>query len=161
LVATYGNSFAVKTLDLFNLLASGATAVGVFLAWWQIRESKQQAISAFEDSFSTQYRNLVQQIPVEALLGEDLDDNSYRANLNDFYHYIDLTNEQVFLRRQRRVSPETWKNWCDGIRSIMSKPAFARAWNEISRRAPDSFEELRRLVDSGYADDPATWKLRR
>jgi hypothetical protein len=32
-----------------------------------------------------------------------------------FYRYIDLTNQQVFRRRQGRITSETWHNWCEGI----------------------------------------------
>jgi len=144
----------MNLMDWFNLIASFATAVGVFLAWWQIRESSRQAKTTFEDSLSNEYRNLVQGIPVKALLGEDLDEEAYRDNLSELYHYIDLTNEQAFLRQRGRISPETWVNWRDGIQTTMSKPAFSRAWKEISERSPDSFGELRRLIDSGYTKDP-------
>ena len=145
-------------IDLLTTLGSGATALGVFLAWWQIRESRRQAVTAFEDTMASQYRSLVQEIPVEALLGEALDEKIYRENLSEFYHYIDLTNEQIFLRTRGRISREAWENWCDGIRTILGKPAFARAWQEISDRSPGSFEELRRLVNCGYAEDPIEWR---
>ncbi|MFL6197754.1 MAG: hypothetical protein ACJ76J_01120 [Thermoanaerobaculia bacterium] len=145
-------------IDLSAAIGSVATALGVFAAVLQIRESKRQAVTAFEDSMSSQYRDLVQRIPVEALLGENLEEPVYRENLNEFYHYIDLTNEQIFLRARDRITPETWQNWCDGIRTILAKPAFARAWQEVSQRSPGSFEELRRLIDSGYTEDPVKWR---
>lgn len=145
-------------IDLLTSIGSVATALGVFAAGWQIYESRRQAVTAFEDSMSSQYRDLVQGIPVEALLGEDLEERVYRENLSEFYHYIDLTNEQIFLRTRGRISQEAWQNWCDGIRTILAKPAFARAWQEISQRSPGSFEELRRLIDSGYAEDPIRWR---
>jgi hypothetical protein len=144
-------------LDLFTLLASIATALGVFLAWWQIRLSGKQAVTAFEDTLSSQYRDLIQKLPVEALLGEDLDERFYREKLSEFYHYIDLTNEQIFLRQQGRVSSETWENWREGIKSMISRPAFSRAWEEISQKAPDSFNELRRLMKTDFAEDPNDW----
>jgi len=145
-------------IDLFATLGSIATAFGVFLAGRQIGESRRQAVTAFEDSMSSQYRDLARRIPIEALLGEGLEEQIYRENLNEFYHYIDLTNEQIFLRTRDRITRETWENWCDGIRTILAKPAFARAWQEISQRSPGSFEELRRLIDSGYAEDPIAWR---
>lgn len=147
----------MTALDLFTLLASIATAVGVFLAWWQIRESRKQSVTNFEDTLSTQYRELIQKLPVEALLGEDLEEAQYRDKLSEFYHYIDLTNDQIFLRQRGRVSREAWENWREGIKSVMSRPAFARAWEEIRRRAPDSFSELRRLIKTDYAEDPRSW----
>jgi hypothetical protein len=147
----------MTALEFVNFLASAATALGVFAAVWQISESRKQAKTSFEDTLSSQYRDLIQKLPVEALLGEDLDEAYYREKLSEFYHYIDLTNEQIFLRQCDRISKQTWENWREGIKSVMSRPAFVRAWNEISRRAPDSFSELRRLVETDYAEDPRSW----
>jgi len=147
----------MTALEFVNFLASAATALGVFAAVWQISESRKQAKTSFEDTLSSQYRDLIQKLPVEALLGEDLDEAYYREKLSEFYHYIDLTNEQIFLRQCDRISRQTWENWREGIKSVMSRPAFVRAWDEISRRAPDSFSELRRLVETDYAEDPRSW----
>ncbi|HEX5719735.1 MAG TPA: hypothetical protein VF179_26505 [Thermoanaerobaculia bacterium] len=141
----------MSLIDWFELIASIATAVGLFLAWWQIRESSRQAKTSFEDSLASEYRSLVQGIPIEALLGEELDEEAYQENLSELYHYIDLTNEQAFLWQRSRISQDTWENWREGIQNNMSKPAFARAWKEISERSPESFGELRRLIGSGYA----------
>ena len=73
-------------------------------------------------------------------------------------HYIDLTNEQIFLRQYNRVSAKTWENWRDGIKSNLARPAFKRAWNEIKLRVPKSFEELRRLEKVDFKDDPLKWR---
>jgi hypothetical protein len=146
-------------LDLLTSLASLATAIGVFVAGRQIQEARRQAVIEFEDSMSSQYRDLIKGIPVEALLGENLEEKVFRENLSEFYHYIDLSNEQVFLRSHGRVSRETWQNWRDGIHTVLAKPAFALAWKEIHQRSPGSFEGLRRLIESGYAEDPISWKL--
>lgn len=80
--------------------------------------------------------------------------------LDDFYHYIDLTNEQVFLRIQGRVTAATWRNWREGIEGHLSRPAFQRAWEEIKLRAPESFTELRRLCASDFREDPKSWRRR-
>ena len=147
----------MKLLDIFQLLASAATALAVFLAWWQIRQAGKQAVVEFEDQLSAQYRALARRLPIEALLGEALEDARHEASLTDFYHYVDLTNEQVFLRQGGRISPSTWQNWSDGIRWNLTRPAFARAWKEIAERSPDSFEGIRRLILSEFKEDPLTW----
>jgi hypothetical protein len=147
----------MKLLDVFQLLASGATAVAVFLAWWQIRQSRKQALVQFEDRLSGQYRALAQRLPIEALLGEKLEDVKFHDALPHLYHYIDLTNEQIFLRRSGRVSESTWKNWSEGIRWNLTRPAFARAWKEIAERSPESFEGIRRFEASEFKDDPRAW----
>ena len=145
-------------MELVTTIASVATAVAVFFAWWQIRLAKRQAITQFEDSLGREYREIAQRIPVKALLGEEIEDKLYEEALDDLYHYIDLTNEQVFLRQNNRITLKTWENWCDGIKSNLSRPAFKKAWAEIKSRATESFNELRRLDASGFKDDPCKWR---
>lgn len=138
-------------------LASIATTLGVFLAWWQLRLSQRQAMTDFEDSLAEQYRDIVHELPVSALLGEEIGETEYKAALDDFYRYIDLSNTQVFLRATRRISDSTWTIWAEGIEQHLRRPAFARAWAEIKERAQDSFHELRRLEGSGFRSDPRAW----
>ena len=71
--------------------------------------------------------------------------------------YIDLSNEQVFLRRNDRVSARTWKLWCEGIKAFLSRPAFVRAWAEFKDKSPDTFKELRRLEREEFKIDPYEW----
>jgi hypothetical protein len=86
-----------------------------------------------------------------------LTDEEHERALDEFYHYIDLSNEQVFLRQRKRISAATWLNWRDGIRSNLDRPAFARAWQEIKERS-GNFAELRRLEAEGFQSDPAEWR---
>jgi hypothetical protein len=134
------------TVDLVRAAASIATALGIFAAGWQLYLTKRQAVTQFEDQLTSQYREIARRLPLIALLGEELDDPAYEAALPDFYHYFDLSNEQAFLRRQRRITPRTWSNWLDGIQQNLRRPSFARAWAEVCSRAPDSFTELRKLM---------------
>jgi hypothetical protein len=145
-------------MEPVTTIASVATAVAVFFAWWQIRLAKRQAITQFEDSLGREYREIAQRIPVKALLGEEIEEKLYEKALDDFYHYIDLTNEQVFLRQNNRITLKTWENWCDGIKSNLSRPAFKKAWAQIKSRATESFNELRRLEASDFKDDPFKWR---
>jgi hypothetical protein len=133
-------------LQLIAALASLATAVGVLVAARQLALSKQQARTDFEDQLNAQYRELVRQLPVEALLGEPLTPAVQASHLGAFYHYFDLSNEQAFLWRQGRVSRGTWDNWVEGIEQNLRRPAFSAAWVEVSTRAPESFNDLRTLV---------------
>lgn len=148
----------MNLIDLIELLAAIATAVGVLFVALQIWQAKRQEQVAFEDVLARQYRDIVQRISVRALLGDHLDDESFEIDLNDIYNYIDLTNEQIFLRRQRRVGLATWGNWLEGIKTNMSLPAFDKAWELIKGKMDGNFQELRRLEQSGYLDDPAGWK---
>lgn len=139
-------------------IGSYATALGVFLAAWQLYRSAQQARTDFEDRVVEEYRQIAQRIPVQALLGATLSPEEQQQCFQQFYHYIDLSNEQVFLRMNKRVSLETWRNWRDGIRSHLERPAFAAAWSDIKLRAGKNFNELRLLEEAHFEADPATWQ---
>ena len=144
-------------IEILAALSSAATAIGVFLAFLQIRSSKHQTRTQFEDSLAREYREIAHKFPVKALLGESLDEDEYAKSFHLFYHYIDLSNEQIFLRQRGRISKATWENWRDGIKSNMSLPALSQAWTEIKSKSPSRFEELRRLEKDNFCEDPRKW----
>lgn len=148
-------------IGLVNALASVATAVGVLLAGWQIRLAKQASRSVFEDSLTQQYREIIKRIPIEALLGEDLktlEPQKWENTLDDFYRYIDLSNEQIFLRQHNRVSSATWRLWSEGIKLKLELKAFKDAWEHFKREAPESFKELQMLeLRDKFKSDPRKW----
>lgn len=133
-------------LEAIQTIAAVATALGVFLAGWQLWLTKRQAIVQFEDQMSAQYRDIIRRIPIGALLGETLDSEEHASALKDFYHYFDLSNEQAYLHERRRITKKTWVEWREGIEQNLNRPAFASAWAEITSRAPESFNELRRVA---------------
>ena len=137
---------SVTWLDYLSGVSSLATAGGVFLAWWQLRAAKQQAQSAFEDSLTSQYREIVHTLPLAAMLGEQLSLEELQAALPGFYRYFDLCNEQVFLRSKGRIRADTWREWTEGISQNLRRPAFREAWRAIDGRSDGSFDDLRRLL---------------
>ena len=84
-------------------IAAVATAIGVGLTAWGLYLGRRQARVTFEDSITGDYREIVRRLPIEALLGQDVDETVIEASLLDFYAYIDLTNEQIFLRAKGRI----------------------------------------------------------
>ncbi|WP_144007168.1 hypothetical protein, partial [Pelomonas sp. KK5] len=132
-------------LESLSALSSVATAVGVAVAAQQLFITREQATTSFEDTLTSQYRTLIERIPVEALFGEPLPPDSQVELLPHFYRYFDLCNEQAFLRQKKRITDKTWENWEDGIKSNMKRPAFAAAWQEVAYRAQGDFEHLREL----------------
>ena len=135
-------SFVMPTLsDIANI----STAAAVAFAAWQIRLSKKQAATTFEDSLAKEYRELAAQLPTKALLGEMLTDSEHAASFDEMYQYFDLCNQQAFLADAGRISKKTWKFWKDGIESNLKRPAFERAWSEIAARSSGDFTELRAL----------------
>jgi hypothetical protein len=108
-----------------------------------------------------EYREIAHSLPAKALLGESLTLEEQASALDEFYHYIDLSNEQAFLRYQGRVTRSTWRNWSEGMRVLLQRPAFAVAWRHIKLKAPSSFQELRLLEASAFSADPRSWRRKR
>ncbi len=133
------------TVDLSSI-SSVATAVGVVVATWQLHQSKQQAQSRFEDSFSAQYRKFLEEIPLDALLGRPLNDEELRIHLPVFYRYFDLSNEQAFLAYRNRVRESTWINWREGIEQNLGRPGFWQAWQHLLPDLDGSFDDLKRVI---------------
>src|SRR5262245_47172069 len=119
----------MSVFDWFQTLASIATAIGVVLAAVQLRQAKQQQQAQFEDSLNEQYRRICAQLPLVALLNKTLDEGELQKELvlRAFYEYFDLSNEQAFLASRKRLRPETWQNWREGIEQHLARPAFRQA----------------------------------
>jgi hypothetical protein len=81
----------------------------------------------FEDDLVDHYREMIKTIPVEALLGRELTPDEPKETQNGIYFYIDLSDDQVILRQNGRISKATWTIWCDGIKSNLSRVAFRKA----------------------------------
>ena len=145
------------TLQTIASLTGIATSTSLIIAFRQWRLAARNSQLQFEDALAREYRQVANRLPVRALLGECLSADDLEDALPAFYWYFDLTNEQVFLRRHRRVSEQTWSSWADGIRRTMGRPAFAQAWLQIQRGPIGPFAELRRFAKSGFTDDPARW----
>jgi hypothetical protein len=140
----------------WSAVGSIGTAIAVLVAAWQVRKSTQQACTDFEDELAQEYRQLTREMPVEVLLGSDIPDDEFEAAFGTLYHYLDLSNQQVFLRMNGRIRRSTWIDWRDGIRSNLSRPAFSRAWSQVKQKS-DNFHELRRLEAASFDADPRTW----
>ncbi len=140
-----------------SAVASTVAAVGVIFAFGQLRVSKNIAQLQFEDGLAKEYRELASQIPTKALLGSELSDEEYQASFDEFFRYVDLSNEQVSLRQRGRISNTVWQYWLAGIQANLGLPSFKSAWAEIQSKC-NSFQELRRLEAEGFKFDPRSWE---
>lgn len=132
--------------DVGTAIAAAFTAFGAWAAVRQLRLLEKQSVTTFEDELVREYRAIIKEMPVAALLGEDLKEDLFRASLMSFYRYFDLCNQEAFLKSQGRISDKTWALWEEGIKGNMNRPAFNRAWAEISSQAKGDFDELRKIL---------------
>jgi hypothetical protein len=147
----------IESLKEFSFLAPYATACGVIVAMVQLWRTATQAVTTFEDSISKEYREITRRIPYKALVGIEMTDEEKNIALNEIYNYMDLCNEQIFLRKAKRVRKNTWNDWQEGMRLNFGLPFFQEASNEILNRLPTTFNEFRRVKESGYRTDPREW----
>lgn len=140
-----------------SAIANAVTAAGLFFAMWQLRVTKTIAQLHFEDSLAKEYRDLAARIPTKAFYGAALSETEHKQSRDEFFRYIDLSNEQVSLRARNRISKAVWESWCAGIKYNLNLPAFRRAWSEIKDRTT-SFNELRALETNEFNVDPRCQK---
>lgn len=147
----------MKTIEIVSLIANIATAIGVILAAIQLWLAGRQSVVEFEDSMNKEYRDLIKELPTTIILGGDLSEFELDNYLNVFYRYIDLTNEQIYLRKKGRITKTTWKSWEEGIRINLSIFGFQMAWCHIRRLNGDRFNELEKLLSEQSPSDPKKW----
>jgi len=145
------------TASSLSALAAIVAAVGVWYARSQLKTSREIAQLQFEDALGKEYRELANRLKPKVLLGEEISELEYQNAFDELFHYLDLSNEQVNLRRRGRIGSEVWESWRLGIIGNFALPAFSRAWIEIKEKS-SSFQELRRLESDGVASDPWNWK---
>lgn len=142
----------------WSTIASIATAIGVVVMTWQLKEARAIAQSSFEDSFDQQYRELARGIPVDALIGNHVQENHKENTRELIYNYLDLSNEQAYFRLCGRVRKRTWEGWCLGIKANLNKVEFNKVWTEVYNYSPDTFTYLARLKEDEFTTDPKSWK---
>jgi hypothetical protein len=144
--------------SIIDAMGSIATAGALIFAFWQIREARLQATTSFEDALDREYRDIVHHIPIAAFMGEKLTPEAFEKALPFLYRYIDLSNQQVFLRQKGRIKKDTWIFWRDGIQSNLKRYPFNVAWERIKEHSQESFSELKRLENSEFSEDPRKWR---
>ena len=141
--------------SIATAIGSLATAIGVIFGAWQIRLTKKQSQAEFEDGFDQQYRTLSMAIPVDVLIG-NLPHPQETSEVRELiFNYLDLSNEQVYLRAKGRVSKLTWKSWRSGIKAHLARPFFYQVFDEV--KSQSGFTYLARLVEEDFSSDPRKW----
>jgi hypothetical protein len=77
-------------------------------------------------------------------------------HLEEYVRYLDLSNHQVFLRMERRVSKKTWHLWADGIKDNLERDGFRTAWTYVRQHRTRSYNELKSFYEH-WEQDPGWW----
>lgn len=141
----------------WQTLSSVGTFLGVIFAAYQIGQQKRISQSNFEDSLDQQYRSLIREIPVDALIGQEVEEAKKEVTREAIYNYLDLCNEQVYLRKNNRITRERWLIWQEGIEANLNKIEFQKIYKEVYDSEPDTFTSLFKLTESNFLYDPKKW----
>jgi hypothetical protein len=133
-----------------------ATAAGVVLVGVQLAFARRQQRTAFEDDLTREYRDIARTLPPEAFF-DQLPDGVVSPDFSAhpaFLRYVDLCNQQAFLRARRRIGRRTWAEWAEGMRDNHARDAFRQAHEHLLTHMTESFADLR-LLTNDWAADPA------
>jgi hypothetical protein len=141
-------------------------SAGFILTLYELKQFEKAEKTKLENKLNKEYRELVREIPIEAMLDDDVDwdsDTPEVDRVSVIYPYIDLTNQQIFLRKKGKITYSRWKDWEEGIRIHLSQDEFQRAWEKIKDETNydgvKSFDELRALESppQNFDTDPHYW----
>jgi hypothetical protein len=150
----------MSLVNSIQAVGSLLTGFGALIVIFQLYQRRRQFKTEFEDKLTSDYREIIYEIPVESLLDEE-HDRDVEQNLKDYYRYIDLTNDQIFLRKEGRVSKSTWEEWAAGIEANFKLEDFNKSWKIIHDSNPDIFNEIQNFLDPDMHDDPRYWEYPR
>lgn len=146
-------------IEVLNTLVPYATVFGVGVAAHQIRRSNIQQRVMFEDSINKEYRDIIQRIPYKVLIGDEVPLSEANAVHNEIYNYMDLCNEQIYLRMSDRVSKKTWNNWQEGMKTNFELKVFNDTLGEVFEKLPSNFIELQSVKALNFSTDPKKYKI--
>lgn len=140
-----------------KVMAAAATAIGVVIAAWQIRRNAEQTRTSFEDSLNKEYLQLMRPIPLKILIGEEVTENEAETAREAIYNYLDFCNQQIYLRKQKRIRKATWMEWQEGMKINMTLPMFEEVAQMVFAKLPNIFSELKKVQEKSFNTDPAKW----
>jgi len=137
-------------MDYFNGITAVATAVGVILVFVQLLSNNKIERTKFENELVIRYIAITNEITFNVMYLKPCTEKFEEIigeKLHGFYKYFDLSNQELFLMADDRVSEETWVEWESGIIDLLKLKSFQYAWNRISSTVPDNtFTQLRLFI---------------
>ncbi|WP_196589127.1 hypothetical protein [Aliivibrio fischeri] len=130
-------NIATTVATAIGFISLCVTVVGVWLALGQLKITRKVIQTDFENSIDQQYRQIIQGIPVDILIGKIETPNEETREV--IFNYLDLCNEQIYLYSKKRISDERWKDWESGIEGNLKNKAIFNVWQEVKESASFSY----------------------
>ena len=153
----------VGLVEWAAFLTAVASLVAIIVAIVQLSQLRKQRIRDFEDLFVQRYWAIMDSLSLKAIECDAPDDRAVEADdRRAVMAYLRLSEDELELRAERWVSPDTWEQWRAGIASQLRRWPFDVVWEEISMREASrgesgQFAKLRQAGDAAYRPgfDPA------
>jgi hypothetical protein len=114
-----------------SALFSGLGLVGIGFAL------VHEARVTLEQRLGEEYRILLKDLPLAALVWERADDSPEptaareESELRSAYRYFDLCNSQAFFFKQGQVRRRTWHAWRQGMVDHLRRQWFQDCWHQL------------------------------
>jgi hypothetical protein len=146
--------------------AAWAAVIGVPFAVWQLWLTRRAHVSGFEMRFVDRYESLLARLPDDVVMERRELSNPSIGELRVFHDYFALCDEEVFYRREGKVSAATWRDWERGMQLNLQRPTFQVAWRALraEERLDKRFADFEPLYEKLFAQrhfDPKVTALRR
>jgi hypothetical protein len=129
-------------------LAGLATAIGVGIAAYQLRQGSEQRRATFEQCLIARYEEIQSRIDLKYLIDGAPYDPADEALRRAMYDYFELCEEERYYVDAGRATRGTWEDeWWPGIKTNFTRAAFTEAWLEISPKASNQFMSIRPEID--------------
>lgn len=142
--------------------------VGLGLTFYQLKQYEKGQKTALENDLNQEYRKIWREVDSQLLMdpeygregGNPLSENERDA----IYSYVDLTNQQIFLRKRGRITNSRWKDWEAGMETMIKHPPIGETWEDIKKETNSEhgrdFDELRELESpKDFDTDPYYWNV--
>jgi hypothetical protein len=147
----------MQLIGIVQLTANIAASIGIIYGAIQIFQNKKLRNVEFENTINDEYRSIIKEIPWDVFVGKELENNEHYKRMDDYYRYFDLSNNEIILRMNKRISYKMWKEWESGIKDFLKKIEIEKAYNEIVLNN-EIFNEIYYFVKRNINnDDPYKW----
>lgn len=140
--------------DVLPLVLSAIAIFGTWVLYGMTsrRENRRTRLEVFIE-YTNRYREVVGSLPGEVFspsfrIGET-GSEAQEQIICELRKYFDMCSEEHWLHSHGRLDLEVWTEWESGMEHLMSRPAFAHAWDEIQKHDyyyaefRDYFQKLR------------------
>ena len=128
------NSVAILVLIIFSIAQYLQMNKQLEQQNEQLRLQNEQTRLNFFAEYTKRYQEIMWQLPSD-IFNDDFDlkklaNEEQEKIKKNILIYFDLCSEEFYLHENEKIDHDVWKEWEEGIKFNMRKPAFNEIWKE-------------------------------